>query len=298
MEMKKYFFSNLPTLFILFLISCSNSPELPMDQLVNIGTHKLHIYCAGAGSPTVVIDTGIMDTYEGWLPLIDQISQETTVCAYERAGYGQSEPGPMPRDSEREAEELNLLLKNAGLKPPFLLVGHSLGGLNMQVFAERFPDQVAGAILLDPPPIDWLIDNAFPELRQAFSQQTEAFKAMAEAARDSSDDEEKKKAAFFEAVASENENLMRASAAQAASIDSFGDFSLVIIGATKPNPNFGESAQDFQQFWLQRSEALAGKSNRGSFIRAEGSSHYIHLDAPQLVLETIHQMVGQISQDR
>lgn len=268
-----------------------------MDKFVNIGTHQLHIYCIGAGSPTVVLDTGIMDTYEGWLPLIDHIRHETTVCANERAGYGQSEPGPMPRDSEREAEELNLLLKKAGLKPPFLLVGHSLGGLNMQVFADKFPDQVAGAILLDPPLIDWLIGNAFPELRQVFIQQTEAFKAMAEAARNSSEDEEKKKAAFYEAVASENENLMGASAAQAASIESFGELPLVVIGATEPNPNFGESAQDFQGFWLQQSAALAKKSTQGSFIRAEGSSHYIHLDDPQLVLEAIDQMIEQISQD-
>ena len=286
------------TLLILFLLGCSNSPKMPLDKLIKVETHKLHIYCTGEGNPTVVIDTGITDTYEGWLPLIGQISQETRVCAYERAGYGQSEPGPLPRDSNRAEEELDSLLKKAGIKPQYLLIGHSLGGLNMQVFADKYPTQVAGAILFDPPPLDWLIGNSFPELHQAFSQQAGVFQSMAEAARKDPNPEASKQADFLEMVASEYSGLTGQSAQQAASIVSFGDLPLVVMGSTKPNPNFGESAQDFQQFWLQQSEALAAKSTRGTFIRAEGSSHYIHIDHPQLVLDTIHEMVMQIRQDQ
>lgn len=262
-----------------------------MDRRVDIGTHALHIHCVGKGNPTVVIDTGITETYESWEPVMELIAQDMRVCAYDRAGYGQSEPGPMPRDCNRAADELSLLLHNAGVEGPFLLVGHSLGGLNMQVFASRYPDHVIGAVLLDPPPLQWIMGEGFPDLREMFSQQTDKFLADAHAARQSSDPEENARASFYEAVASENEEMLGRSAEQLAAIDSFGDLPLVVIAATEPNPGFGESAQAFQQFWIEQSQELAAKSANGSFISAQGSRHHIHLDAPQLVIDTIQEMV-------
>ena len=81
------------------LVGCSTAPHSPIDRQVSVGTHALHLYCQGRGNPTVVIDTGSGETYESWMPLIGKLAQETRVCAYNRAGYGQSEPGPLPRDS-------------------------------------------------------------------------------------------------------------------------------------------------------------------------------------------------------
>lgn len=75
-----------------------------------------------------MIDTGIGETYESWVSVMESLSRETRACAYDRARYGQSEPGPMPRDSQRSADELHLLLATSGEAGPFLLVGHSLGG--------------------------------------------------------------------------------------------------------------------------------------------------------------------------
>ena len=126
-------------------------PEATIDELVDVDTHRLHIHCTGTGRPTILIDTGMGETTQSWESLIESLSRETRVCAYDRAGYGQSEPGPMPRDSRRAAEELQLLLTNSGEDGPFLLLGHSLGGLNMQVYAHNYPDEVSGLILLDPP---------------------------------------------------------------------------------------------------------------------------------------------------
>ena len=280
----------------LMLSSCSLSSRAPMDKQVNIGTHALHIHCVGEESPTVVIDTGITETYESWEPVMALIAQDTRICAYDRAGYGQSEPGPMPRDSGRTADELNLLLHNAGVEGSFLLVGHSLGGLNMQVFAGRYPDHVIGAVLLDPPPLQWIMGKSFPDLHEMFSQQPGQFAAIADAARQSSDPEENARASFYEAVASEYTEMLGRSAEQLAAIDSFGDLPLVVIAATEPNPGFGESAQAFQQFWIEQSQELAGKSANGSFILAEGSRHHIHLDAPQLVVDTIQKMVRESRQ--
>jgi hypothetical protein len=84
------------------------------------------------------------------------------------------------------------------------------------------------------------------------------------------------------------------SAIQAAAIESFDDLPLIVIASTEPNPNFGSSAEAYQQFWIEQSESLTKKSTRGKFMRAEGSSHHIHLDMPELVLEAIHEMLTRI----
>ena len=124
---------------VLALSACgSGEPEVKdLDTMVSLGTHSLHIRCTGQGSPVVVIDTGAGDTSERWQPIQAQVAQVTRVCTYDRAGYGSSEPGPLPRHSQRAAGELKQLLENAGVGEPYVLVGHSLGGLNVQGFADR-----------------------------------------------------------------------------------------------------------------------------------------------------------------
>jgi pimeloyl-ACP methyl ester carboxylesterase len=260
----------------LVLGGCSTSSDAPIDRQVSIGTHALHLYCQGRGSPTVVIDTGSGETYEGWLPLINELAQETRVCAYDRAGYGQSEPGPLPRDAGREADELRLLLQKAGVKSPYVLVGHSLGGINAQVFAGRYASLVAGAVLIDPTPLGWIAGDAFPELHAQFDQQAAALESQGEALRRSSDPKEVAGANFM------------------AAIPSFGDMPLTVIASTAPNPQFGASAEAFQRYWIAQSEELARKSTRGVFIRAEGSSHHVHLDAPQLIIKAVRAILQQL----
>lgn len=275
----------------LLLSGCTASPDTPIDRQVSVGAHRLHIYCAGTGSPPVVIETGSGETYESWLPLIDKLAENTRVCAYDRAGYGQSEAGPLPRDAGGEADELRLLLQKAGVKGPYVLVGHSLGGLNAQVFASEYPDLVTGAVLLDPTPLGWIAGDVFPELRAMFNQQADDFNSQAEAMRSSSDPKVMATADFFTMMASEMTEMQGATARQLAAINSFGDMPLAVLAATQPDPRFGESAEAFRQFWNEQSEQLAQKSAQGVFIRAEGSSHHIHLDAPELVFDTILEMV-------
>lgn len=290
MKIRKLFIIVASALLVL-LASCKSPSDGPLDKLVDIGSHRLFIHCIGEGSPTIVIDTGIGETYESWEPVIESLSQSTRVCAYDRAGYGQSEIGPMPRDSQRVTDELNLLLTKSSVKSPYVLVGHSLGGLHMQVFTAKYPEQVAGAVLLDPSPLAWIMGEGFPELRELFKQEATAMQAAAEAARASSDPEAKAQADFLETVASEFEQLIGNTGHQVAAISSFGELPLIVIGATEPEPNFGESAQAFRQFWNDESRTLAGKSENGRFILAEGSSHHIHLDAPDVLTDEILQIV-------
>src|SRR6266496_3369803 len=121
----------------------------PPGKLVDIGGYRLHINCTGTGSPTVILDAGLGGTSLDWSKVQPAVARFTRVCSYDRAGYGWSDTGPGPRTSQQIVKELHLLLVHAQISGPYLLVGHSLGGLNMRLYAYRYPQEVAGMVLLD-----------------------------------------------------------------------------------------------------------------------------------------------------
>ncbi len=121
----------------------------PPGRLIDVGGHRLHIHCLGAGGPTVVLESGNGGMTLDWEPVMAKLVPTTRVCAYDRAGTGWSDRGPLPRTPERVADELHALLTRAGEAGPYLLVGHSLGGHYVDQFARKYPAQVVGLVLLD-----------------------------------------------------------------------------------------------------------------------------------------------------
>jgi pimeloyl-ACP methyl ester carboxylesterase len=121
----------------------------PPGEMVDVGGHRLHLHCVGSGSPTVVFESGKGGTVLDWSLVQPQLATETRVCTYDRAGLGWSEAGPLPRTPERVVEDLHTLLGTAGERGPYVLAAHSLGGRYVRLFAERYPDQVAGMVLVD-----------------------------------------------------------------------------------------------------------------------------------------------------
>lgn len=119
-------------------------------QSVDAGGVRLRMQILGKGAPAVVFDTGGGGSLEGWGRVPSEISKLTTTVAYDRAGNGASDPATTPRDGHHVAAELHLALRNAGVAPPYLLVGHSIGGPYMRVFAGMYPREVAGLVLVDP----------------------------------------------------------------------------------------------------------------------------------------------------
>ena len=109
-----------------------------------------NLVCMGAGGPVAVLDVGLRDWSLAWRALQPELAKITRICIPDRAGYGFSDPGPLPRNSVAETQDLENALKAAGLRPPYVLVGHSLGGLNARLFAYRNPEKVAGLLLIDP----------------------------------------------------------------------------------------------------------------------------------------------------
>lgn len=122
----------------------------PPGRLIDLGTHRLHLYETGNDGPTILLEAGLMSTVLSWSDLQRELSRSFRVVSYDRAGLGWSDAGPMPRTADRIVEELNMLLERAAIPGPYVLVGHSFGGLTMPLFAARFPEKVAGVVLVDP----------------------------------------------------------------------------------------------------------------------------------------------------
>jgi pimeloyl-ACP methyl ester carboxylesterase len=121
----------------------------PPGHLVNVGGYSLHINCVGEGSPTVILESALGAMSAHWVRVQQVVAETTRVCAYDRAGMGWSEPGPEPRDARQISSELHTLLKDADTEGPYVLVGHSYGGLYARMYAARYPNEVAGVVLVD-----------------------------------------------------------------------------------------------------------------------------------------------------
>jgi pimeloyl-ACP methyl ester carboxylesterase len=132
-------------------------PIAPPGRLVDVGGHRLHLHCAGTGTPAVVFDAALGASSLSWSLVAPDVARITRACAYDRAGFGWSEAGPAPRTAGRIANELAQLLRSADVPPPYVLVGHSFGALVMRIFAVRNRDLTAGLVLVDPAhPEEWL----------------------------------------------------------------------------------------------------------------------------------------------
>jgi len=158
----------------------SDSRRFPHPgKLVNAGAFRLNVFCTGQGGPTVVLEAGLADSLDSWTRVQPAIAQFARVCSYDRAGYGYSDAGPMPRTADRIASELHEALRSAGERPPCILVGASFGGFLVRVFNGKYSDQVLGIVLVDSTQEDQyhLLPQAWRTLSAATRQraQTQAF---------------------------------------------------------------------------------------------------------------------------
>jgi pimeloyl-ACP methyl ester carboxylesterase len=122
----------------------------PPGQLVDVGGYRLHINCTGQGSPTVVIESGWGDMSASWGWVQPEVAKTTRICTYDRAGMGWSGVSPEPRTAREYAKELHTMLEKANEPGPYVLVGHSMGGYTVRVYAHDYPEEVVGLVLVDP----------------------------------------------------------------------------------------------------------------------------------------------------
>jgi pimeloyl-ACP methyl ester carboxylesterase len=133
------------------LTSCSkpDADPKPSGQLIDIGGRRVHLNCTGRGEPTVILEAGAGGFSLEWALVQSDVARFARVVSYDRAGYAWSDPGPTPRTMRQIAGELHEALARADVKPPYVLVGHSYGGLVVRTFAERYPGEVVGMVLVD-----------------------------------------------------------------------------------------------------------------------------------------------------
>jgi pimeloyl-ACP methyl ester carboxylesterase len=273
----------------------------------DVGGFKMHIDCTGEGSPTVILDSGLGDTYLSWLKVQPQVAKFTRVCSYDRAGLGYSESSSQPRTSKVIATELHALLQAAGIAPRYVLVGHSLGGFDVRLYASLYPSDVAGMVLVDsshpaqfdrlPPGIkemqaDWKRKAEFTEYTMPFGiprllgqcDEDPVFRAAACNWHTAA-----------EAVA-ELESFSAESAAQTAATGSLGDIPLLVI-SHDPNKPLGSLpagiAKPVNEAWERMQEELAHLSTQGTQVIATGSSHAVQWDRPDVVIEGVRIVMEQ-----
>src|SRR2546429_5483581 len=136
----------LPIVTLAQTVGTNQNPPTPLGKLVDVGDYRVHLYCTGTGSPTVVI-VGAGFSFN-WGLVQPEVAKFTQVCSYDHSGIGWSESGPKDSCSLR-VSEVDTALKNAGIQGPYVLVGHSLGGLVARLYAGRYPDEVAGMVFVD-----------------------------------------------------------------------------------------------------------------------------------------------------
>lgn len=222
----------------------------------------------GSGRPTIVFEAGLGNGLEAWDPIIGAAAQLGTVFAYDRAGYGQSDPAPGPRDGLSVVDDLRALLNASGHQPPYVLVGHSLGGTYAQLFARAYPDEVAGLVLVDgTPPIFSMpcpVDDA------------DAC-AMAESQLDLAP----------EPMRSE-EIGQSATAEQVLAAAPLGPIPAVVLAA-----GLDQGFPENQAMWIEAQRDQASELG-ATFVLAEESGHFVQFDQPELVLQAIESVVEQL----
>ncbi|HYM78305.1 MAG TPA: alpha/beta hydrolase [Candidatus Dormibacteraeota bacterium] len=276
---------------------------------VDVGGRKMHIDCTGEGSPAVMLDSGLGDTYVSWRKVQLEIAKFTRVCSYDRAGLGYSDPSSQPRTSKVIAEELHALLQAAGVAPPYVLVGHSMAGYDVRLYAKAYPGDVVGMVLVDashpdqenrlPPELKNLQGSALREYQ--FLEYTAPFGIPR--LLNLCDDDPVQRAAecnwhsFREQVA--EMKAFPESAAEAAATGSLGDMPLAVLSHDPEKPSSDlppDLAKPTNEAWEKMQEDLAHLSTRGTQTIAKNSAHYIQIDRPDVVIDAVRSVVEQTLQ--
>jgi pimeloyl-ACP methyl ester carboxylesterase len=265
----------------------------PPGQLVDVGGHHLHINCTGNGSPTVVIEAGLGDWSTGWGYVQPEVAKTTRVCTYDRAGWGWSEPGPMPRDAGQIAKELHTLLQNANIPGPYIMVGHSLGGLSVRVFTHNYPSEVAGVVLIDSMfpgqstiATPSIVISSFPLLaRFGIARLLVKPLGLINYVPPS------EKAYLTRYVRPQSAQVLvdeiqeiPVSMTQAGAVNTFGDLPLIVLTA----------GLDQQPGWQTGQAELAKLSSNSQQLTAEKSDHSIAIHQPDAAVSAIVKMVEQL----
>ena len=263
----------------------------PPGRLVDIGGYRLHLWCSGDGAPAVILDAGLGGTSAGWGFVQPEVARFTRVCSYDRAGMGYSDPGPSPRTARRIASELAELIARSGIAGPVVLVGESIAGFNVRVFASDHAERAAGLVLVDAshendvhevPGMARFVPllssiGAFRLLGVSFGQRVESLppsvQRYAQATRF--------RTAGYRAAANEITHIGETVSEVKTTRRQLTIPVLVVTGARGADEN-----------WRRLQQDEASLSERGCLITAQESGHVIPIDQPAVVVSAIRTVVA------
>jgi len=256
-----------------------------VSRRIDVGGRSLAIVCSGSGSSTVVLESGLGAESAWWEPVQDAVARFTRVCRFDRAGKVLSAPAPTPRTSHDMVADLHTLLANADIPGPYVLVGQSVGGFNVRVYASRYPDQVAGIVLVDSMHEDQFVALG-PMLPPPFPGEPAALTGVRQFWTADWIDPTKNVEGIDFPVSCE----------QGRAVVSLGDLPLVVLTADFENASdLQEAPAEFRQVWMRQwwmlQSGLAGLSTASSHRLVPGSGHFIQRDAPDAVIAAIRQVV-------
>jgi pimeloyl-ACP methyl ester carboxylesterase len=287
----------------------------PLGRFYDVGGRRLMVYASGTGGPVVVLRPGAGLTGLGCLNLHEQVSQFATCVLYDRAGTGWSDPVPLPRSATEVTDELRSLLRVAGMPAPYLFVGHSLGGIYARRFAQRFPEEVAGLVFMDPGHEDYTTKLPTPSLGERLRTSFALFRALLQLKRHYR--------GFFERMFADWPAPVRDSlyeyhlkswriglkeaknfASLCDEIRNGGDMPdvpLIVLTGMAIDPFRAVFATDASQRQLNEvklaiNQAIAKSVPRGQHRVLEDAAHAtFHIDRPDAVVETIRDLVNRLN---
>jgi pimeloyl-ACP methyl ester carboxylesterase len=268
---------------------------------LDLGGYKLHINCQGTGSPTVILDAGLGDWSTHWTSVQNLLKTDTRVCSYDRAGYGWSDPGPRPRDSSRIVTELHSLLDKAKIEPPYLLVGHSFGGINMRLFSSTYANEVSGLVLIEASHPESL---PYRRNEQGTASSPAPFLGNQLMVIHPVEVDESKFPP--EAQPAMHDNLLHTksfvtsrgeyralaySVSELLQAPPIGNMPLTVITRGKREWPAGEDGDIQEKSWRAQQIELTKLSSFGSQRIALRSGHHVHLDEPEVVADAVRDLV-------
>ncbi len=264
-----------------YLVAVKQESNLAFSQKVDIGGFKLHIQIMGEGTPAVIINPGLGSTAKSWTSIQKQVAEFTLCASYDRAGIGESEPSPLPRENIHVAQELHMLLKNADIHPPYILVGHSFGSIHILAYADLFPDEIGGLVFVDPKDgttFDGWNDDLKPEKFEQLFTLFENFYASRPG------------------IVKAEWEVLKKSIGNPQKFDKLPNAPVVLLSSTRLSENetnFGLTPAVVNSS-LRVHKELLKKFSDSTHIITDESGHSIQDDEPELVVDAIRKIVDQI----
>jgi pimeloyl-ACP methyl ester carboxylesterase len=294
------------------VVKADADPVMPGKVVLPDGRH-LFLNCTGKGSPTVLLEGGYAADSGAWTSVQPALAKTSRACSYDRAGYGQSDMGPLPRDGRAVAKDLDQALRNAGIEGPFIVVGHSLGALYVRIFAELRPNDVVGMVLVDPS-----IEYQDKRFAAMFGPNAGSAKPFHDAAAKCLAAAEQKRlpsldpflascvpdhtpATLKRTLNADNwrTQLSEADTMWAATSDEadtaryyYGDMPLIVLTAENSYANLPARARQIvSDFWRKLHEEIAARAMHGENRMVPKSSHLMMLDRPDAVIVAVEDAI-------